>query len=71
MKLGELYVSKRSKSGRVWEATGFDVLTQRVTMQPKGDDVHAARNAKTGKWQGGVRRISVSVIDFEKRWARV
>lgn len=68
--LGQVYVAKRSRSGRRWSVDTIDHGRRRVSLRPLGDDVGHARNARTGKWQGGVRWIWVDFDALAQRWER-
>lgn len=72
IRIGDVYRSSRSRSGRCWRVVGLDLDRRTAHLSPIGPDVRDARSSTTGKWQGGVRSMpSVSWGVLAERWERV
>lgn len=71
IKPGDVFVSKRSKSGRRWSVLTDAGRDGTYCLYPLGVDVRSARSGRTGKWQGGVRNIVRSAEQIEKNFKRV
>jgi hypothetical protein len=71
--LGREVVSARSRTGRRWLVTDYMLSADEYKLAPLGHDVSSARSERTGRWQGGVRRITVAGdrLHDERYWRTV